>query len=528
MSSPPPRPSASGGEGRRPRRPTTTSTFGVGRRESHDASDFYARFAPPVLDDDDAVADPVVVDQVIGAMPGDRFKAVDARTITRHVPPGSVALVVTSPPYFVGKAYEEELERDGIPASYAEYLTMLSDVFAECVEALEPGGRIAVNVANLGRRPYRSLSSDVIRIFERLGLLLRGEVLWKKANGAGGNCAWGSYMQPTNPTLRDITERVVVASKGRFERALTARQREARGLPHRSTSTADLYMESTLDLWDIPAESARRVGHPAPFPVELPERLIHLYTWVDDLVLDPFMGAGSTLVAAALTDRRYVGFDLDPAYVDLARRRVGRVLSQGRPRVTSVAPSEVRSSIPVPPPDEDEDFQARATREGKAAMALAERVLTGEGGAGFALVRRKVRLRGLGAEFNLHVKDQAGDDWYVDVSGASFTNPRGGLRRSDTVWKALGRAHVFARHLEAAGQARLLLLTSHLPRARSEGDLAIRAVGPRPVFDVIAMLDDAGRARLAAYAQGGYSGSDGRPSLPGYWTSTDVACAWRP
>lgn len=109
---------------------------------------------------------------------------------------GSVALVVTSPPYFAGKAYEEELERDGIPASYLEYLEMLRAVFAECVRTLEPGGRIAVNVANLGRKPYRSLSADVTRILEDLGLLLRGEVIWQKAEGATGSCAWGRFAAP--------------------------------------------------------------------------------------------------------------------------------------------------------------------------------------------------------------------------------------------------------------------------------------------------------------------------------------------
>src|SRR5258706_16298711 len=132
---------------------------------------------------------------------------------------GSVALVVTSPPYFAGKQYEEELEREGVPSSYLEYLELLTDVFAESVRKLEPGGRIAVNVANLGRKPYRSLSADVIRILEHdLGLLLRGELIWRKAQGSSGNCAWGSFHSASNPVLRDLTERVIVASKCRFDR----------------------------------------------------------------------------------------------------------------------------------------------------------------------------------------------------------------------------------------------------------------------------------------------------------------------
>src|SRR5690242_16241735 len=238
-----------------PRRPTATSNFGVSRRENHDASAFYERFSPPVLSDDTTVLLPATVDEP--------FICGDARAMTA-VADGSVALVVTSPPYFAGKQYEEELERDGVPSSYLEYLQMLTDVFADCVRTLEPGGRIAVNVANLGRKPYRSLSADVIRILEHdLGLLLRGELIWQKADGASGSCAWGSYRSATNPVLRDVSERVIVASKGRFDRARTAKQRAAQGLPHASTILTEDFLALTLDVWEIPPESARRVGHPA-------------------------------------------------------------------------------------------------------------------------------------------------------------------------------------------------------------------------------------------------------------------------
>ena len=134
-------------------------------RESHDSTPFYERFRAPELSDDEYVPSPVPVSEP--------FVHGDARHMDR-ITDGSVALVVTSPPYFAGKEYEEELEREGVPSSYLDYLEMLTDVFAECVRKLEPGGRIAVNVANLGRKPYRSLSADVIRILEHdLGLLLR-------------------------------------------------------------------------------------------------------------------------------------------------------------------------------------------------------------------------------------------------------------------------------------------------------------------------------------------------------------------
>jgi site-specific DNA-methyltransferase (adenine-specific) len=235
----------------------------------------------------------------------------------------SVGLVVTSPPYYAGKEYELELGAGGIPASYIEYLEMLRDVFAECWRVLEPGGRIAVNVANLGRKPYRSLSADVTRILQDdLGFLMRGEILWVKAEGASGSCAWGSYMSAANPVLRDLTERVIVASKLRLDRSVTRQKREELGLPFENTISKEEFMEATLDTWRIRPESAKRVGHPAPFPIDLPRRLIEFYTYKGDLVLDPFLGAGTTAIAAVRTDRHYVGYDTDTHYVDIAKTRL--------------------------------------------------------------------------------------------------------------------------------------------------------------------------------------------------------------
>lgn len=185
---------------------------------------------------------------------------------------------------------------------------------------------MAVNVANLGRKPYRSLSSDVMRILqEDLGMLLRGEIIWQKAKGAGGSCAWGSFRSPQNPVLRDITERVVLASKGRFDRAVKREERRRRGLPSEPTIDTEEFLEATLDVWAMPSESARRVGHPAPFPVALPKRLIELYTYEGDLVLDPFIGSGTTAVAAIESGRHYVGFDTDTGYLSLAEERIASI-----------------------------------------------------------------------------------------------------------------------------------------------------------------------------------------------------------
>ena len=292
---------------------THTREFGAGNRENHDASAFYARFSSP------EVSDAAVVERC--AVPDTIFCG-DARDMS-VVADNSIALVVTSPPYFAGKEYEAVLGEGGVPASYVEYLEMLRDVFSECRRVLEPGGRMAVNVANLGRKPYRSLSSDVIRILQDdLGLLLRAEIIWQKAKGASGSIAVGSYMSASNPVLRDISERVIVACKGRFDRAIPRKAREKEGLPFENTTTKEEFLAATLDVWEMRPESARRIGHPAPFPVELPERLIHLYTYLNDVILDPFVGSGTTAVAAVRTGRHYVGYDTDANYVALAKARV--------------------------------------------------------------------------------------------------------------------------------------------------------------------------------------------------------------
>jgi DNA modification methylase len=295
---------------------TRTRAFGAGNRESHDASDFYARFRAPDVSDDDVVNPCTIPDTIVCG---------DARDM-RDVADACVALVVTSPPYYAGKEYEQALGEGHVPGTYVDFLTMLRDVFAECRRVLEPGGRIAVNVANLGRKPYRSLSADVTRILQDdLGLLPRGEIVWQKARGATGSIAVGSYLSASNPVLRDVTERIVVASKGRFDRAIARKERERRGLPFENTITKEEFFEATLDVWEMRPEHARRVGHPAPFPVELPERLLRLYTYRGDVVLDPFVGSGSTAVAAARNDRRYVGYDTDPAYVKLAEERIAAI-----------------------------------------------------------------------------------------------------------------------------------------------------------------------------------------------------------
>lgn len=479
--------------GRGRRRPTSTANFGSGRREGHDASAFYDRFVAPEISTETTINEPAELDIIYQQ---------DARTM-RTIVSSSVALVVTSPPYFAGKQYEEDLGVGGVPADYFEYLELLRSVFAECKRVLEPGGRIAVNVANLGRRPYRSLSGDVTGILQDLGLLLRGEVIWWKGRAAGGSCAWGAFQRPSNPVLRDLTERVVIASKGRFDRALTPVQRLERGLPSTATISRDEFMEATTDLWEIAPESAKRVGHPAPFPVELPKRLIELYTYEGDVVLDPFMGSGSTAVAAVRTQRHYLGFDTDPTYVAIAKRRVAEEHDRIEEE-SGDANMRFRVEIPaVAPGDGSVDVQARAVREGRQARDLAEVLLRS---CGFENIRAEVKPRGLGIVLDFVATDGTGQDWAFDVSGA-FTSNRAGLRRTDALWKALGTAGVLHEsQVQNGGVAMpLVLLTTDAPAKGTSGHRALRVMRGegRPVFDLVELLNVDDQRRLRAYATAG-------------------------
>ncbi len=452
------------------RRGTRTSAFGVGRREGHDSTPFYDRFQAPAISTDDQLAPPKVVDRLIVG---------DARNMS-DVADNSVALVVTSPPYFAGKAYEEALGQGHVPGTYLDYLQQLRDVFAECVRVLEPGGRIAVNVANLGRRPYRSLSADVTTILQDdLRLLLRGEVLWVKQRGAAGNCAWGSFQRPGNPVLRDLSERVIIACKGRFDRAISAKDRAKVGLPSISTMTRDEFMEATVDVWEIPPERASRVGHPAPFPVALPERLIHMNTYVGDLVLDPFVGSGTTAVAALRAGRHYIGYDTDAAYVENAQRRLAAERvddDEGVARPVELLASDGRQTDPF--------------RGGWSSKEVARFLLTE---AGFTDLDDQSSVVP-GVMPTLRAIDPAGRVWWFDVVGGRTSN-RPGAQRLEPLWRAIAKAAVIREADPAGGFA---ILTVGLPSAASGGRALAAVTGPgKAVSAVIDMVAENAVAMLA-------------------------------
>jgi site-specific DNA-methyltransferase (adenine-specific) len=215
--------------------------------------------------------------------------------------------MVTSPPYNVGKDYDENL-------TLREYLDFLKKVWAEVYRVLVPGGRACINLANLGRKPYIPLHAFIIEDMIDLGYLMRGEIIWNKAASAASSTAWGSWLSPSNPTLRDIHEYILVFSKGTYRRKNTN--------DRNSSIEKDEFLEFTKSVWTFPAESAKKVGHPAPFPVELPYHLMQLYTYEDEIVLDPFMGSGQAAIAAIKANRHYVGYDIDEEYVKLAEKRI--------------------------------------------------------------------------------------------------------------------------------------------------------------------------------------------------------------
>lgn len=281
-----------------------TSAFGVSERASHDSSAFYARrlySGIPLPRGGDAVG--IGVD--LPAEVANRVYCGDSRRMA-ELPDHSVHLVVTSPPYAVGKTYDQDM-------SLAEYRQLLRDVFRETYRVLAPGGRVCINVANVGRKPYIPLASYITMDMLELGYLMRGEIIWDKGASAGGSCAWGSWQSASNPSLRDRHEYILVFSKEVYKRARAGRE---------DTIGRGQFLEYTQSVWNFPTESARRVGHPAPFPVELPGRLIQVYTFSGDVVLDPFCGSGTTCVAALLADRKYVGYDIQPEYVALAQKRI--------------------------------------------------------------------------------------------------------------------------------------------------------------------------------------------------------------
>jgi DNA modification methylase len=281
-----------------------TRKFGSGARINHDSSNYYgARLYAELPAADDRASSSE-----------NKFPEVYQNTIIlgssenmKEIPDNCLHLMITSPPYNVTKEYDEDL-------SLREYLQVLRQVFTETYRVLINGGRACINVANLGRRPYLPLTDFISKMMLEIGFLMRGEIIWHKGTRAGISMAWGSWQSAANPVLRDVHEYILVFSKGSFNRKKQPGQE--------NTISKEQFLEWTKSVWTISTESAKKIGHPAPFPVELPHRLIQLYTFKGDIILDPFMGSGTTALAALQAERKYIGYEIDPAYVKLAEERI--------------------------------------------------------------------------------------------------------------------------------------------------------------------------------------------------------------
>ena len=287
---------------------TETSAFGTPGRISHDSSKFYGARLYEGLDSGGEV------NQVESTIPPEYMNRVFCKSseAMSELPDNSVHLMITSPPYNVSKEYDEDLSLD-------EYLALLNAVWRETYRVLVPGGRACVNVANLGRKPYIPLHSYIIQGMQEIGFLMRGEILWNKGPSASPSTAWGSWQSAANPVLRDVHEYILVFSKDSFSRKRGDRE---------NTISKEEFLEWTKSVWDFPAVSAKKIGHPAPFPEELPHRLIQLYSFKDDVVLDPFAGSGTVCLSALKDKRNYVAYDIDPEYIKLAETRISAYRDQ--------------------------------------------------------------------------------------------------------------------------------------------------------------------------------------------------------
>jgi len=289
---------------------TSTRSFGASKRENHDASKFYNSklYVNNVIDE----KQPEIENKVAGIVL-DKVLCQNS-TDLGNIPDSSVHLMVTSPPYNVGKDYDKDLDME-------EYIHLLKSVFLEVHRVLVNGGRACINIANIGRKPYIPYHKFIIDAMLEVGFLMRGEIIWNKAAGSGTSTAWGSWKSASNPTLRDTHEYILIFSKGKFSR--NKKEKE-------STITRDEFLEYTKSVWQFPPERAKKVGHPAPFPVELPYRCLQLYTFNNEIILDPFCGVGSSAIAAIKSNRHFIMIDNDKSYVKMAKKRIKEFNSENK------------------------------------------------------------------------------------------------------------------------------------------------------------------------------------------------------
>ena len=285
------------------KRKTRTQSFGSSGRQGHDSSLFYESKLYKNLDfKEDAQ------NNIEGVIQENAINQIFLKSSTNmsELPDKTIHLMITSPPYNVSKDYDENL-------SLEEYLNFLNKVFSETYRVLVNGGRACINIANIGRKPYIPLSDYISKMMIDIGFLMRGEIIWNKSAGSGTSTAWGSWRSPSNPTLRDVHEYILIFSKGAYKREKQDKK---------ITIKKEQFIEWTKSIWNMNTESAKKIGHPAPFPEELPFRLMQLYSYENDIVLDPFMGSGTTAVVGLKNSRRFVGYEINEDYVKIANERI--------------------------------------------------------------------------------------------------------------------------------------------------------------------------------------------------------------
>ena len=286
---------------------TSTKSFGSSKKETHDSSYFYDS---KLFNTQKIVQQKSIIQNEISKEVLNKVHNKDSKNID-FIPDDSIHLIITSPPYNNSKEYDEDL-------SLEEYLKLINDVMVEAHRILIRGGRICINIANIGRKPYIPLSTYIDQIMIKIGFLPRGQIIWDKSASAGPSTAWGSWQSASNPILRDIHEYILVYSKGEFGRKNSRSNKD-------DSISKDAFLENTKSIWKFPTASARKVGHPAPFPIELPKRLIELYSFENDIILDPFAGSGTTAIAAKTTNRNYIMIDINSDYCKLAKERINKL-----------------------------------------------------------------------------------------------------------------------------------------------------------------------------------------------------------
>src|SRR5689334_2845520 len=228
---------------------------------------------------------------------------------TKRLDANSVDLVVTSPPYNVDIEYNSH--KDDI--SYVEYLEFSKKWMTRCYEWLKDEGRFCLNIPlDKNKGGQQSVGADLTALAKQIGFQYHSTIIWNEGN-ISRRTAWGSWMSASAPFVIAPVELILILYKNRWKKTSGSKK---------SDVTRDEFMNWTNGLWTFNGESKKKIGHPAPFPLELPARCIKMFSYVGDTVLDPFLGSGTTLIAAAMLDRKGIGIDIDERYCKLAEKRI--------------------------------------------------------------------------------------------------------------------------------------------------------------------------------------------------------------